>query len=215
MGAFQKLIYSIIGTPESRAYQSLRKSRNAAIKQIGDFEKGDIRYRPIKNESDLNRALVIATPKIGQPGVDKREKYHNMAPVQLYAAYHFIQETLKGEKKEKYEKALLQRAERYYDAQKRFSRRHGKDYYETKIPRANAAQLADHVKWDIIDKLKPQPRTLEAVATAIVGIVSGIFFLSPSLTGNVIGVGNSGYNLLGLGLLVAGLAAAYYAINHR
>jgi len=49
---------------------------------------------------------------------------------------------------------------------------------------------------------------------AIVGIVSGVFFLSPNLTGNVVGnLNESSSNLLGVGLLILGIIAGLFYLK--
>lgn len=47
-----------------------------------------------------------------------------------------------------------------------------------------------------------------AAATAIIGIVGSIFFLSSNFTGNVIGLNQSTSNFVGAGLFILGLVAA-------
>ncbi len=55
-----------------------------------------------------------------------------------------------------------------------------------------------------------------AVAAAIVGVLGGIFFLSPNLTGNVIGnITNSTSNILGAVLLVIGLIGGFFWIKNK
>jgi len=51
---------------------------------------------------------------------------------------------------------------------------------------------------------------------AVAGIISGIFFLSSNLTGNVIGnLTNSTSNFIGVGLLILGLVAGFFWIKRK
>ena len=50
-----------------------------------------------------------------------------------------------------------------------------------------------------------------SVTTSIIGIVSGIFFLSPNLTGNVVGnLNQTSTNFIGGGFLILGLVAGFF-----
>ncbi|MDD5193343.1 MAG: DUF308 domain-containing protein [Candidatus Nanoarchaeia archaeon] len=52
-----------------------------------------------------------------------------------------------------------------------------------------------------------------AVAAAIIGIVSGLLFMVPAITGNVIGNGTS--SVIGAVLLISGLIAGFYSLKRR
>src|SRR3989339_1111433 len=46
--------------------------------------------------------------------------------------------------------------------------------------------------------------------TAIIGVTLGLLFLSPNITGNVIGSGNGSANIVGVALLLIGIIAAFF-----
>ncbi|MDP3026730.1 MAG: hypothetical protein Q8N63_03405 [Nanoarchaeota archaeon] len=55
-----------------------------------------------------------------------------------------------------------------------------------------------------------------AAITSIIGIVGGIFFLSPNLTGNVIGnITNPTSNIIGVTLLIVGLIGSFFWFRSR
>jgi len=54
-----------------------------------------------------------------------------------------------------------------------------------------------------------------SVAASILAIAGGIFLLSPSLTGNVIGISNSTSNFLGAGLILIGLVAGFFWMKNK
>jgi len=68
-------------------------------------------------------------------------------------------------------------------------------------------------------RTRKKPEGLEttaAAATAIIGLIGGLFFLSSNLTGNVIGnLTNSTSNMIGVVLLVVGFIAGFYWISKR
>jgi uncharacterized membrane protein HdeD (DUF308 family) len=50
---------------------------------------------------------------------------------------------------------------------------------------------------------------------AILGILFGLLFLSPNITGNVIGSGNDSSNIVGITLLIMGLIAGFAYFKRR
>jgi len=68
-----------------------------------------------------------------------------------------------------------------------------------------------------LHKKGKQNKNLESAAvTSIIGIIGGIFFLSPNLTGNVIGnMTNSTSNIIGAVLLVIGLIGSFFWFRSR
>ncbi|MBA3063998.1 MAG: hypothetical protein KKG94_01965 [Nanoarchaeota archaeon] len=61
-----------------------------------------------------------------------------------------------------------------------------------------------------------QLETKVAAAIALAGVVSGLIFLSPNLTGNVIGnLSNSSSNIIGGVLFLIGLVGAFFSIRGR
>jgi hypothetical protein len=49
-----------------------------------------------------------------------------------------------------------------------------------------------------------------SAAVGIIGFIGGLLFLSPSLTGNVVGAGESAGSVLGIVLLAFGLVGSIY-----
>ena len=74
-----------------------------------------------------------------------------------------------------------------------------------------------HNLYDAVQQKNQERRaSLEKIATttSIIGIVSGLFFLSPNITGNVVGnMTNSTSNILGLCLLFVGLIGGFFWFN--
>lgn len=74
--------------------------------------------------------------------------------------------------------------------------------------------LEEQSKKDSIG-IRELPRSLFPGTFAVIGILSGIFFFSTSVTGNVIGLSNGKSSLIGIVLLVIGFVAGYFWARNK
>ena len=116
----------------------------------------------------------------------------------------------------KYKTALLKRAERLYHSA-------GKDSsqsQEAKYAAERAKYFIDNLEEEIGQlKSHEQSKGIESKVISILAIgsfIAGIFFLSTSITGNVIGnMANSTSNIIGAVLLVVGLVAGFFWLKSK
>ena len=82
-----------------------------------------------------------------------------------------------------------------------------------KLKKINEEPLAERVHSNAI-RLRSNRLEKTAAATSIIGIVSGIFFLSPNITGNIVGnLNQTSTNLIGAILLILGIIAGLFWFN--
>jgi len=167
----------------------------------------------ITDEVKLNEALSRASlkrrlsSKYRGPPIDIDKAY----PA-LVAAYEYVENNLDGEKKAKYEAAILKRARRLQGALWRRADGYGGEHGHEWDPRFIYIKQAEEIR-RIADKIEGRSglETASSLSVMIIGIVSGIFFLSSNITGNVIGASNTiTSNIIGVILILIGIVGAFF-----
>ena len=203
-----------------RGYSDTKRGIKLAEKRRDDIFKGrnTKEYPSVSDEINYNltRADKMRISR-DDKGNDNYSSWH------LARAYRIVEKSdLSEDEKERYLNAIEKRA-------RRLERTVHKAYEAYKIGRGSrnfepfmATAIVD--ARDIIDSIskirrKKQNPSLEHKTLAVfivAGILAGLFFLSPNLTGNVIGnLNQTSSNWLGAVLLVAGVAGAFFWLRGR
>ncbi|MBI2046844.1 hypothetical protein HYT26_01620 [Candidatus Pacearchaeota archaeon] len=136
----------------------------------------------------------------------------------VYAYNRLHDRNIFGESEQKYLNAIYRRAKRVEEiAQNKWRK---SDSTNGAVEYSSIVFLMQGLKDNIRERLERRKSSglekTSSIAVAIIGILGGIFFLSPNLTGNVIGnMTNSTSSIIGVTLLIIGLIGSFFLFRGR
>ena len=194
-----------------RTYDSKHKKEYAERKRIAEYAHKELSF---KCEDDI----AYATELLSWSDKSRKKGHLNAAYDSLATVGGMLDEGSRyrwpdEESKKKIAQATVDRSARlFYLATK--------DRDETgKFRNPNLVQKTRSLMFDLEQDYKIKPRrpkkNLES-AVAVVGLIGGLFFLSPNITGNVIGNASVGVsNIVGALMFVVGLVGAWRWVGNR